>query len=315
MGQLHGKKQYIIWFLALVAATLLFVGGPDNYTLRSLRYLWGGGHLFCFALWAYLYVGFRSRHSFFRQLGEVLVLTFVLGGATELIQAQIGREAAWQDLGNDLIGSLLGVVFFSESRKTLAVWQLRLLQVPVLALLFWSLFPTAKVIIDDVIAFRQFPLLSGFETPLEASRWSGSARRTRDDTVSFSGHSSLRLALTTQRYSGAGLKDFPRDWSAYRTLSLQVFNPVQQPLLLHFRIHDQYHTSHKNPHNNGYSDRFNASFKLKSGWNTLQVSLAKVVQAPKGRLLDLTHIAGMLVFVGKLPEPRTIYLDDVKLLP
>lgn len=312
---MRGKNRYIIWFLALVAATLLFIGGPDNYTLRSLRYLWGGGHLFCFALWAYLYVSFRSGRSFFRQLGEVLILAFVLGGITELIQAQIGREATWQDLGNDLIGGLLGVVFFAESRKTLAVWQLKLLQVPVLILFLWSLLPTAKVIIDDSIAFRQFPLLSGFETPLEASRWSGSARRTRDDKVFFSGHSSLRFALTTQRYSGAGLKDFPRDWSAYRLVRLQVFNPVQEPLLLHFRIHDQYHSSHETIHNNGYSDRFNTSFELKSGWNALQVSLTKVANAPKDRLLDLTHIGGMGVFVGKLPEPRIIYLDDVMLIP
>ena len=209
MGRSGDKQNYIIWFLALVAATLLFVGGPDTYTLRSFRYLWGGGHLFCFALWAYLYVRFRSRQSFFRQIGEVLVLTFILGGVTELIQAQIGREAAWQDLGNDLIGGLLGVVFFAESRKTLTAWYLKLLQIPVLLLFLWTLLPTAKVIIDDCIAFRQFPLLSGFETPLEVSRWSGSAKRSRDHQIAFSGTSSLRIALTTQRYSGIGLKDFP----------------------------------------------------------------------------------------------------------
>ncbi len=315
MGRSGNKQNYIIWFLALVAATLLFVGGPDNYTLRSFRYLWGDGHLFCFALWAYLYVNFRPRQSFLRQISEVLVLTFVLGGITELIQSQIGREAAWQDLGNDLIGGLLGVVFFAESRKTLTVWKLKLLQISVLLLLFWTLLPTAKVIIDDSIAFRQFPLLSGFETPLEISRWGGSAKRSRDHQVFFSGHSSLRVALTTQRYSGIGLKDFPRDWSSYGAVRLRVFNPGQAPLLLHFRIHDQYHSHHENIHNNSYSDRFNTSFKLKPGWNTLQVSLAKVAHAPKGRLLDLTKIGGMGVFVGKLAKPHTIYVDDVMLIP
>ncbi len=315
MGRSVDKQNYVVWFLALVAATLLFVGGPDNYTLRSFRYLWGGGHLFCFALWAYLYVRFRAKQSFFRQVGEVLVLTFILGGITELIQAQIGREAAWQDLGNDLIGGLLGVVFFAESRKTLSIWQLRFLQVPVLLLFFWTLLPTAKVMIDDSVAFRQFPLLSGFETPLEISRWSGSVKRSRDHQVAFSGNSSLRIALTTQRYSGIGLKDFPRDWSAYGAVRLRVFNPDQNLLTLHFRIHDQYHTSHKNSHSLGYSDRFNTSFKLKPGWNRLQVALAKVAHAPKGRLLDLTKIGGMGLFVGKLAEPRTIYIDDVMLIP
>ncbi|MCK5826658.1 MAG: VanZ family protein [Desulfuromusa sp.] len=315
MGPLLGKNSYILWVLALVAATLLFVGGPDTYTLRSFRYIWGVGHLFCFALWAYLYVSWRSNQSFLRQILEVLLLAFVLGGLTELIQSQIGREAAWQDLGNDLIGGLLGVVFFAESRRTLVAWKLRLLRVPVLLIFLWSLLPVVKVIIDDTIAFRQFPLLSGFETPLETSRWSCSAKRIRDDTVSFSGGSSLRLDLTTQRYSGIGLKDFPRDWSAYRSVSLQVFNPDQEPLLLHFRIHDQYHSKHKNARNNVYSDRFNSSFKIVPGWNALQVSLAKVASAPKDRMLDLSRIAGMGVFVGKLTAPRTIYLDDVMLIP
>ena len=315
MGQLHGKNSYILWLLALVAATLLFVGGPDTYTLRSFRHIWGVGHLFCFALWAYLYVGWRSEQPFFRQILEVLILSFILGGMTEIIQSQIGREATWQDLGNDLIGSLLGVLFFAQTRKTLGFWQLKFLQIPVLLMFLWTLVPVGRVIIDDSIAFRQFPLLSGFETPLEVTRWSGSAKRTRDHKVFFSGSSSLRISLTTQRYSGLGLKDFPRDWSRYSAVSLRVFNPDKNPLLLHFRIHDQYHSSHKNTHKNGYSDRFNHSFKLKPGWNTLQVSLLKVAQAPKDRLLDLTHIGGMGVFVGKLTEPRTIYLDDVMLVP
>jgi len=311
MVNLHSTKMYILWFLALVASALLFVGGPDYESLRSFRYVWGLGHLFCFALWAYIYVDWRSDQSFTRQIIEVMILIFVFGGLTELIQSQIGREAAWQDLGNDLIGGLLGVTFFSQSRKSLVSWQLKSLQIFILLMVFWSLLPVAKVLIDDVIALRQFPLLSGFETPLEKSRWSGSARRQISHEIYFAGNSSLRIKLTTQRYSGVGLKDFPRDWSGYSAVGLQVFNPDQEPLLLHFRIHDRYHSAHKN----AYRDRFNASFEIEPGWNQLHVSLDKVAHAPKDRLLDLTHIAGMGVFVGKLDHSRTIYLDDVKLLP
>ena len=315
MVQLRGKYGYIVWFLALLAATLLFVGGPDIYTLRSLRSIWGIGHLFCFALWAYLYVCWRPQRSFLQLILDVLILSFVLGGITELIQSQIGREAAWQDLGNDLLGGTLGVVFFAEARKLVGFGQLKFLQLSILLILFWTLLPIGQVIVDDAIAYHQFPLLSGFETPLEVSRWSGSAKRTRDDKVSSRGSYSLRVALTTQRYSGIGLKDFPRDWSGYQAVSLRVFNPDQSSLLLHFRIHDQYHSSRKNIHNYSYSDRYNNSFKLAPGWNTLQVSLDKVAHAPKNRQLDLSKIGGMGVFVGKLARPRIIYLDDVMLIP
>lgn len=311
MENLRSKQTYILIPLALLFAVLLFVGGPGLDSLRSFRYVWGVGHLFCFALWAYLYVSWRSDRSFRQLLLEVVLLTFFLGGLTELIQSQIGREATWQDLGNDLIGGLLGVVFFAESRKSAPGWQLKFLQVPVLFMALWSLFPVGKVIVDDVIARRQFPLLSGFETSLEQTRWGGSAKRKIHHDIYFSGSSSLQIRLTTQRYSGIGLKDFPQNWSEYRAVSMQVFNPDQQLLQLHFRIHDQHHRKHKN----AYGDRYNASFELKPGWNHLQVSLSKVAQAPKERRLDLTRIAGMGVFVGKLDKPRTIYLDDVKLLP
>ncbi|MDA3903374.1 MAG: hypothetical protein PF441_08015, partial [Desulfuromusa sp.] len=304
MKYLHGKQRYLLTFLALLGAIFLFVGGPGPDSLRSFRYAWGLGHLFCFALWAYLYVTWRPDKSFKRHLFEVVLLAFLLGGLTELIQSQIGREATWQDLGNDLVGSLLGVVFFAESRKAVFHWQLKLLQAPVLFMALWSLLPVGKVIVDDVTAWRQFPLLSGFEMALEETRWAGSARHEISHDVYFTGNSSLRIGLTTQRYSGIGLKDFPQNWGDYRSVSLQVFNPDPDPLQLHFRIHDQLHRKY----NNAYGDRFDTSFVLKKGWNHLQVSLAEVAQAPKNRTLDLTRIAGMGVFVGKLDKSRTIYL-------
>ncbi len=311
MKNLNNKYLFFLVPIALLFVVLLFVGGPSTESLRSIRYIWGMGHLMCFALWAYLYVGWRSEQRFFRQLCEVVILATILGGATELIQAGIGREAAWLDLGNDLIGGLIGVAFFAESRKKLPRWQLKLLQIPVLLLTFWSLLPVGKVMVDDVIAWHQFPLLSGFETSLERSRWSGSAKRIVDSGVSFKGNSSLRVELTTQRYSGTGLKNFPHNWDKYSAVSLQVFNPDPEPLTLHFRIHDQLH----HEHNNAYSDRFNASFEITPGWNDLLVSLTRVKDAPKDRSLDLSRIAGMGVFVGKLARSRTIFLDDVKLLP
>jgi len=311
VNNLDKTHTFILIPVAAIFAVLLFVGGPDASTLRSFRYLWGMGHLFSFSLWTYFYTNWRSHLTFKRQLLEVLFLVFIVGGVVELIQGQIGREASWVDLGNDLIGGLAGVAFFSSVRSTLSFWSLKFLQLGVLLLIVWSFSPVAKVLIDDVIAREQFPLLSDFETPLESSRWSGSARRNVVDDIHFSGTSALKVQLSTQLYSGLGLKEFPRDWSAYRFISLQVFNPDSEPLKLHFRIHDRYHYEH----DNAYSDRFNASFILRQGWNHLQISLDKVARAPKTRRLDLTQVAGMGVFVGKLPQKRIIYLDEVRLIP
>lgn len=293
---------------AFVCAVLLFVGGPGFDSLRSYRYGWEAGHLFSFALWTYLYSLWRRACSFWSLAVEVLLLTIVVGGLTEILQSLIGREGSWLDLGNDIVGCLIGLFFLTAVRRVLPSFWLRSMQLPVLILVIWSLIPTGRVIIDDLIAHQQFPLLSGFETSLEASRWHGSAKRTVSGDIASSGQSSLQIKLNTQRYSGLGLKDFPRDWSAYRVLSLQVFNPDAKPLMLHFRLHDHLHS-------NQYSDRYNHSFNLKTGWNELVISLADVATAPKNRLFDLSRVAGMGVFVGKLERSRTIYLDDVLLLP
>ena len=308
VGTIH---RYILIPVALLFGLLLFVGGPDAASLRSFRYIWGMGHVFCFALWSYFYLRWKPEQSFVRQLISVVVLVFLVGGSVELIQGQIGREASWVDLGNDVIGGLAAVIFFSAARKSLPFWGLKWLQALVVLLVVWSFLPVGRVIIDDFIAWEQFPLLSGFETPFEASRWNGSAHRKVVDDIHYTGHSSLQVQLSTHLYSGLGLKDFPRDWSDYSAVSLQVFNPDSENLKLHFRIHDRYHYDHKN----AYSDRFNTSFNLRPGWNHLQVALDKVAHAPKNRLLDLTQVTGMGVFVGRLPHQRTIYLDDVKLIP
>lgn len=304
-------QTYVLVPVALACLLLLFVGGPGPDSLRSWRFLWGAGHLVGFAVWTCLYVNWRKPAGFLRLLSEVLLLTLLIGGLTEVLQAGIGRQASWQDLGNDLVGSLLGLLLMSRARRQLSrPWRMRL-QLPLLLVTLWVLWPILQVVWDDLVAWRQFPLLSGFETSLEASRWSGSAARQVSDTYAFEGRSALHVMLTTQRYSGIGLKDFPADWSEYRAIQVQVYNPDPEPLTLHFRIHDQRHRDF----DNAYSDRFNTSFDLHQGWNLLQVTLDKVAGAPRWRRLDLTRVAGLVLFVGKLERPRSIYLDDVRLLP
>jgi hypothetical protein len=305
------RRFYLFLPLALVSALLLFVGGPDYDSLRSFRYGWGVGHLLGFALWSYLYALWRCDRSFERLLLEIVVLSLLIGGLSEIIQSGIGRQASWQDLGSDLVGGLCGVALAPQRAGYLQYWAVKLFRVMVVVLALWSLLPFGRVILDDLIAWRQFPLLSGFETPFEVSRWSGSAARSIERDISFTGRASLKVRLSTHRYSGIGLRDFPQNWTGYRAVGLQVYNPAAEPLTLHFRIHDRFHRQH----DNAYSDRFNTSFQLHAGWNQLRVTLADVVAAPKGRPMDLRQVAGLGVFVGKLERPRTIYLDEVKLFP
>ncbi len=302
-------RRILLGGIALLCFVLLFIGGPGPDSVRFFRYGWGLGHLICFALWAYLYLQWRARRPAWQLLGEVLVLALVLGAGTELLQAAIGREASWQDLANDLLGSLLGFAFSPAASVgfSRSVWLLR---IPLLAIVCWVVIPFVKVSLDDLIAWQQFPLLAGFETPLEASRWGGNSRQYLDSQHAYRGESALRVELNARRYPGVALNDFPQDWSSYRLLRFHIFNPEESQFQFHFRIHDQLHRKN----GNRYSDRYNTSLVALPGWTELEIPLAQVAESPKGRNMDLSRIAGMILFVGKLERPRTIYIDEVELV-
>lgn len=304
-----GQSRGVVLCLAcaFVSTFLLFAGGPDDYSLRSFSTAWGFGHFFCFALWAYLYSVLRPDIKWRRYSVEVLAITFVLGGTAELIQPFFGRNALWSDVGQDLVGAVLAMVFFTAHRKQTALMKRRLLQVPLVLILLLYLFPLGQALIDDAVAWRQFPMLSGFETPFERTRWSkGGAHAVVEDPVS-AGKRALRVELTTTQYSGIALNHFPRDWSDYNAVRLAVCNVSAEPLKLNVRIHDVHH-------NQDYDDRFNTRFVLQPGWNHLRVDLADAAAAPKNRQLDLKRIGALGLFVAGQEKNRTIIVDDVRLV-
>ncbi len=304
------KILLLIAGVALICTLLLFVGMPALDYPRSYYRFWDLGHLLTFALWSYLFVTWRPARGYWSQLLLVVWLVFLLGGSSELIQAGLGRSASWGDLAKDLLGGLLVMAFWAPARHSVKRGHLQLLQVLVAVLVVFSLLPLARVLTDELIARRQFPLLSGFEISSEAARWGGGSRQILDHQIAYSGAASLRVELSTQLYSGVGLKHFPADWSGYRLVRLHLYNPDSEPLKLHFRIHDQLHRLHDNVH----SDRFNASFTLPPGWMKIEIPLAQVAVAPKTRSMEMRRIAGMLLFVGKLERPRSFHIDEVRLV-
>ncbi|WP_303721855.1 CIA30 family protein [Malonomonas rubra] len=250
------------------------------------------------------------QQPLWRKVGEALLLSLLLGASTELLQSLIGREGSWLDLGNDLLGSLLVLTFFGEWKAKLNKRLLWLLRGGLAFLVFWVVLPFVKVAADDLVAWQQFPLLSGFETPLEASRWGGDCIRRLDRQHVYSGSNAMQVELTTNRYSGVWLRHFPADWRGYRAVQFHIYNPQKEPFRYYFRIHDQFHRD------NGqrYSDRFNATLVAQPGWNEVEIPLQEVAQAPRGRQLDLSRVAGMILFVGKLEQTQTFYLDEVRLV-
>ena len=310
MPKLTRVQTFLLLPPALICAALLFVGGPGPESLRSVRHGWVAGHLVCFALWSYLYLSWRGSMSFRRLVAEVVVFCLVAGGLTEILQSLVGREPSWQDVFNDVLGGLIAVVFFAPQRKQLLAPARHLLQFALILVLAWGLTPFSRALADDVISYYQFPLLSGFETPFEETRWGGKSRRYIDRELAYEGDKSLRVELVAGWYPGVFLNYFPSDWRDYAALQMFVHYPGEELFELHLRVHDQHHRFYDNVHR----DRFNSGILLEPGWNRIQVMLADVVSAPRGRELDLQRVAGVGLFAVSLEQPQVIHIDEVRLL-
>ena len=300
-----------LWAPAILLAVFLFAGGPGYRSPRSLCAAWDLGHIVAFSLWCYLLITWRALRetSAARQWGITLTFCLVAGVATEGIQSLLGRNASIGDLLRDVLGGVITLSWFSPSSKVLPKRVRRAARTVAATLLLVACLPLAATLSDEGIARLQFPVLSDFETPFEEGRWGGDARFSTDRSVARHGKASLRVDMDTSLYSGVALVYLPRNWSGYYFLSLDVLNPSQEEIDITCRIHDLRHEEGEQR----YEDRFNKAFRLHSGWNHFRIDLEEVARAPAGRMLDLGTIRAVGIFATRLPTPRTIFLDHIRL--
>jgi len=302
---------YLLWAAVTLCAALFFLG-DGQYGLRSLNRLWDLGHIPAFGLFAYMLVTRWKRLAasrFGTQLLVVLGGMALLGLGIELVQLRIGRMFSWLDLRKNMIGAAMGLLCCAPAAKELPKalhWGLKFVFI---ALVLWEAAPVGRALFDEIAARRQFPLLCGLETPFERERWSGDGRYFVQHQVYSQGRASLGVVLGTDTYSGVALSYFPRDWRGYTFLSIDVFNPDPEPLDLTCRVNDTAH-NHRGYH---YEDRFNRTYHLNPGWQTIAIPLEEIRNAPRQRPMQMAAIDNFAIFAIRLPRPRTIYIDNVRL--
>jgi len=306
-----GPVKAFLSVAALACFVMLFVGGPDYYSSRSFKTAWGLGHIFAFAIWSFILVCYWSKlreMEFYLQGLWLLGIALIIGVVTEFIQIFVGRTPLLTDLLRDLEGVAFVLAFLSPARKLISKIKLRSLQIVILGIIIFESYPLAIVLADEIVARNQFPVLADFETPFETSR-TDSQSASRTDKISKNGKHSIAVTLTTDLYSGIGLKYFPGDWSDYAYLNFSVYNPENMPLRIICRVNDRAHVGAEQL----YEDRFNRSFELHEGWNNIKISLGDIANAPKDRKMNMQKIQGFGIFAIQLPEPRVIYLDYIHL--
>lgn len=305
------ETRWILWPLAGILAVLLFMAGPGYHSPRSLSAAWDLGHVVAFSLWSYLLLAWSPgrKASPPRQWGVVLMFCLVAGGTTEGIQSLLGEDVSLGDLLRDVVGGGITLSWFAPSAKNLSRGARRTVRSLSAFSLLVACLPLVAALCDEGIARARFPLLFDSETPFERSRWEGGARISVDRSIAFHGEASLRVEMDTSLYSGITLVHFPRNWRGYRFLVLEVFTPSPEGLEVTCRIHDRQHEEGEQR----YEDRFNKNFHLRPGWNCIRIDLDEVTRAPVGRTMDLGEIREVGLFASRLPVPRTIFVDYVRL--
>ena len=303
--------RFIISLFLLTIFILFFIGGPDQHSPRSFQAFWNLGHILFFSLFSLFFLSFkRISNSYPIQCILAFVLTMIVGVAVEFIQHGFHqRQLDSGDLFRNIIGVMVCIFYLLPSRKTISKKMLLSMQSITVTLFAFQIFPVIIALSDEYIARNQFPLLSGFETPFEIKRWSAETDLLIDESIKQTGKASLRVSLNTNTYSGVELRYFPRNWAPYNFLQFSVYNPSSEDMLIVCRIHDDERVQ------NGirYEDRFKRRYLIPQGWHRINVSLKDVENAPKNRKMNMQRIMNVRFFTIRLPYPRIIHIDDVRL--
>jgi hypothetical protein len=106
-------------------------------------------------------------------------------------------------------------------------------------------------------------------------------------------------------YPGLTFSQFDPDWSQFRALAFDVYNPMAEPMRLSLRIDDREAPV--------YADRFNRSIIFNQGKTLVLMPLDELVTSGTKRPLDLRRIRMVALFLANPRERQTFFLDNIRL--
>jgi VanZ family protein len=286
----------------LPIASLFFIGGPSSTTLPWLRYAWNLGHIGFFFIASLAVIATYPRFSKktpWLYLGAITLISLFI----EWLQSSIGRDASILDMARNVTGATMALSVVLKRKVPIPAFSCAV------GFLVFDLFGFSEVAYSDWQHQQRLPLIENFETDQYLSRWHTNIQRTNDNV--FSGSFSGFVPLKASKYSGIQISPVPRNWSAYQSLTIALFNSQSSARDITLRIHDVQHEKAAQY----FSDRFNRTFTLQPGWNQLEIDLEDVASAPKNRRLDLTQMHQIGMFYSGLEQNDYLLIDKVQLEP
>jgi hypothetical protein len=157
--------------------------------------------------------------------------------------------------------------------------------------------------------FPQEKVLFDFESDAELDELHWKCHTLFSLSEEFASHGSkcLRMELFPSSYPGVAPRIKDSDWSKFKALAFDVFNPEYKDIELTVRIDDKKDYPE-------YEDRYNRAFRLRKGENQIKIAMDSLVTSGTRRKLDARTIHRLIVFLVYPPVKTELYLDYIRLL-
>jgi hypothetical protein len=245
-------------------------------------------------------------------------VTLATGIGVELAQVLSSHHnPSSADVASDLAGILIALGIYAAWDSRLAsFWRQRpAMRRAVFILACVLLLVCILPLLQLAVAYREraaaMPVImdfgAGWATPFlklrSASLTAGIPERQKQQA---STGPMARLTLEPGKYPGVSVIEPTPNWTGYTALVLEIHSPLSTPLELVLRVHDR-------AHNQEPEDRFTRRLRLQPGENRFRIPLAEIESAPVCRSMDLSRIAGLILYVPALERTLVVHPETLRL--
>jgi VanZ family protein len=310
-SQLFKSLPHLLPVLVLSSVLFLGVSLPQFSNLLE-RSLFDLSHFPLFVL-----IGYSALLCFKPTLSDrwtrwatALMAPLLFGALIEVVQTQVGRRFSFYDLWNNLLGIVVALLFYLS-------WKIRAISINKALL---AAFVLMAIALNQPLYWawlywerhQAMPDLLNIDSPLRSLlKVNGESINVveiinPEKTMSAT-QLGAKVPLYGSRWAGITWREPEPDWRGYTDLTFEIYSPLNYRQEVVLRIHDR-------QHNNQYHDRYNQRFDLHPGYNQFTVKLKDVESQLTGRLMDLSHIAGISIFSSEQPAGTEVYLLSFRLM-
>lgn len=299
------RRLLYLVILLVLAGVLLFVHLPipPTYAGRTIE---NAGHtplFFLVTLGVIFVLRGDPRISGWKLYVFAGVAGAFAGFLSEVIQRPLARDASWEDVYADVVGTVGALALYAMFEGRTALTRLHRAFALLVAVGCFVIYMMPIVAMTRSYLHRngQFPVIADFHSRSELY-WTMSLGARREIAAN-----SLDVEFVADDFPGVSFHEPVPDWSAYKALVLDLENPGDEVLHLGVRVHDL-------RHNRQFIDRFNRRVDLAAGERrTLRVALEDIRHGPRNRLIDLQQISDITLFRGEKSGSRRLRIHSIRL--